>query len=187
VLLSVLYVAFQRTLQFLFLRFQSTPRRRTSSSSSFATSWRFCAARSGDRRFARPTGDPVGRKPAAAAHQLVDLCGHSGDAPPVAPASCRQALDLYATTASANNHRGRPSFDRAARPGESAVGLAIDCEHAASAADGQSLRRSLQQLATSPELRAGTPEWSYASPRQHERSTDQDKTSRPAWRAGSRV
>lgn len=54
-LLSVLYVAVQRTLQFLFLRFRSTASKDVEIV-SFATSWRYCVVRSGGRRFVRPTG-----------------------------------------------------------------------------------------------------------------------------------
>ena len=92
--LSVVYVAVQRVLQLLFLRFRSSP----SKDLEIVVLRHQLAVTAPPSPAAGVSGRrpsiPVRRKPAVAAHQLVGICGHAGDAPPLAPAPDSQTLDL---------------------------------------------------------------------------------------------
>jgi pimeloyl-ACP methyl ester carboxylesterase len=81
VVLSVLYVALQRLLQLLFLRFRST---RSKDLEIVVLRQQIAVLRRHVRRPAFRDADrvfTVGRKPAVAPHQLVGICRHPGDAP----------------------------------------------------------------------------------------------------------
>jgi hypothetical protein len=93
VVLSVVYVVVQRVLQLLFLRFRSNP---SKDLEIVVLRHQLVVLRRQVRAgvSGRRPGISVRCKPAVAAHQLVGVCDHAGDAPPLAPAPDSQTLDL---------------------------------------------------------------------------------------------
>jgi hypothetical protein len=123
---SVVYIALQRALQLVCLRFRST-RRRTSRSSSSASAFVVTPA--------------TLRK--------------------LAPTAGRQVPDLYATAGATTDHGGRSSLDRAACPGESAVGLSAHLGEPKGLGVGVSataVKKILRAKGLGPTVRRG-PSW----------------------------
>jgi len=120
--LAVCYVALQRVLQLVCLRFRSTAFKDLEivvlrhNSRSFAG--RFRAGVSSSRPNVFGSGEPD-----VAEGGLVGVCRHAGDASPLAPASGGEPLDVHAPRRPSANQRRGSSTDRPVGTRKSTMGL----------------------------------------------------------------
>jgi hypothetical protein len=123
VFLFLLYIALQRVLQLLVLRFRSA---QSKDLEMIVLRHELAVLRRQVRRPAFRATDRVflaAGKPPVAARQLVVFCRHSSDAPPLASATGVKGLDISATAGSPTDRAARSGVDRAIGEGESAMGL----------------------------------------------------------------
>ena len=124
-ILSALYVALQRALQLLLLRFRSTA---SKDLEIVVLRHQLAVLR---RQVRQPAFRAADRVFLSAASRLLPRIQWTAfvvtpASPPMASAAGRQALDLSATTRSTSDPSGHPCTDCAARLRESAVGLSAD-------------------------------------------------------------